>query len=77
MECGRCKGTGFWSRSRGTRAHQAGDFCGHCDGVGFRDVPAASPCPELPSTNVKLAYLSARWRDGLPLFNPLDARDTG
>src|SRR5262245_6889552 len=42
--------------------------CFECDGVGFFGIDPESTCPDLPGSQLKLAYLCQRYRAGKPLW---------
>lgn len=74
MRCDQCEGSGYEVQSD-KRNHKASDFCEACNGVGYLDVPSGAPCPGIPGTNIKIAYLAARYRDQSLLWHAKDARE--
>lgn len=74
IACKGCRTTGYKNGTLEYRRH-ADDFCDQCEAVGYIGLDAEAACPSLPSTPLKIAFLAARYRQGMPLFNPLDKAD--
>lgn len=66
--CPDCNGTGI-----DRRYLRCSSVCEKCDGVGWRDVPVG-PASAPPGSPVKVAVMAARYRAGLLIFHPFDAR---
>lgn len=73
--CATCLGTGMRDKPETGWASQAG-FCATCEGIGYLDIPTG-PVSACPGSLFKIAVLSKRYVDGLPLFDPNDRSGHG
>lgn len=64
-QCDSCESTGYDPEATVR-------YCPACDGVGYTNLPPYGKCDAQPGSDMKVAYMAARYKHGRPLFNHKD-----
>lgn len=72
VPCLSCKALGI--KPYAERPTQAGSFCPDCDGVGYTKVDPYQPSTNVAGSVERIVRYAARYRAGLPLWDPSDFR---
>lgn len=66
--CSTCNGEGLLGETYRGRSH-----CPACDGVGFFGIDPAEPCEAAAGSMLRVAWMAARDRAGISVWNPADS----